>query len=65
MSRRNRTLYLWQEFYAWHPVRPTDESEVFWLETVWRRVSPVSGQWEYRSFRGESAKQLEMMTRAF
>ncbi|HEX5934178.1 MAG TPA: hypothetical protein VFY63_08430 [Pseudorhizobium sp.] len=56
---------IWQEFYAWYPVRPSDETGLFWLEKVWRRQSTPTSEWEYRSFRTDTSRQVELMKRAF
>lgn len=57
-----REEHLWQEWYAWFPVKPVDDG-LFWLEMVWRRRKPQSGQWEYKSFRSAQEKDEEAARR--
>lgn len=56
---------LWTQWYAWRPVFPIDDRGPFWLEVIWRRRQPATGRYEYRTFRTEEAKQVEMSARFF
>lgn len=50
---------LWHEYYAWKPVFPSDETGIFWLETVWRR-RVWRDKWQYKSFRSDAEKATEL-----
>ncbi|MBA4220663.1 MAG: hypothetical protein C0458_08055 [Methylobacterium sp.] len=56
---------LWSAWYAWRPVFPIDDHGAFWLEEIWRRRHPETGQHEHRSFRTETAKLQELTARFF
>ncbi|GAU85887.1 hypothetical protein [Bosea sp. BIWAKO-01] len=56
---------IWSGWYAWRPVFPSDDAGPFWLEALWHRRHPVTGRWEYRTFRSEAEKLRETSERAF
>ncbi|MCJ8240675.1 hypothetical protein MKJ03_20265 (plasmid) [Rhizobium sp. SSM4.3] len=54
---------LWREWYAWFPVKPIDENQLFWLETIWRRIDPETSGWIYKSFRSDLQRETEAAMR--